>query len=210
MRMVVLANGDQVPIGDASVCYGLLCSHLECPDTEWDAVFYLRMLCLGDAIEREQLTILRQEGLVEADGSVGETMKSIVLSSVRGEGRLLHLDSPFVDPEDRKIAIFLDTIHSLDDEFLDSVLAQWRIDRRKVREFSDVNKTLPTELPSVRELVDQHWPLSESMPDDAPKPPERYEAGKRSEPATDELLKRLKLRGRGLFTDEGKDEVPPR
>lgn len=117
-RPVVLANGDRVPLIAAATSYGHLSDYLTDPDSDWDVVYYLREMCLGRDIEPEQSRALIHARLVEADGVPGAAMRAVVLSAVRGEGRHLHLDSPFTDPLDRSIAEFITARHYLH-SFLD-------------------------------------------------------------------------------------------
>ena len=86
---------------------GLLKSYLEYPDLEWDGVYYLREVCLGRPIEPEQTRTLVREQLLRDDGSVDPAMQAVVLSAVRGEGRVLHIESPFTAPLDRSVAEYL-------------------------------------------------------------------------------------------------------
>ena len=106
-RTTLLANGDLVSLEVAAAEFSRLGTFLELPDTEWDAVYYLRQLCLGETIEPEQLQELIRARLVNKDGEPFESMKSVVLSAVRGTGRVLHLDSPFTDATDEAIAQFI-------------------------------------------------------------------------------------------------------
>ncbi len=50
-------------------------------------------------------------------------MRAVILSGLRGEGRLLHLDSPFVDAEDRPIAEYLIAEDELPSRVLDAIEA---------------------------------------------------------------------------------------
>jgi hypothetical protein len=104
---VVLANGGRVPLEVASANFALLNAYLAEPDSEWDVVYYLREVCLGRPIDPEQTRALVHEKLLAPDGSVDPAMRAVVLSAVRGEGRVLHLASPFTDPTDRALSEFL-------------------------------------------------------------------------------------------------------
>lgn len=106
-RTTQLANGDTVPLLPAARAFALLQDHLENPDAEWDAVPVLRQACLGRAVEPEKLRTLVEQKLAAPDGTVEPTMKAVVLAAVRGTGRVLHLESPFVDQADRMIAEFV-------------------------------------------------------------------------------------------------------
>lgn len=106
-RPVVLANGDRLLLRVAAANYARLASHLAEPDSEWDMVFYLREVCLGRPIDPEQTRALVHERLLAPDGTVEPAMRAVVLSAVRGEGRVLHLASPFTDATDRALAEFL-------------------------------------------------------------------------------------------------------
>jgi hypothetical protein len=106
-KLVVLANGASIPLEVAAWNLGLLSNYLSNPDLEWDGVYYLREVCLGRPIEREQAQTLVREQLLLPNGKPDLAMQAVVLSAVRGEGRVLHLDSPFTDPTERAIADFL-------------------------------------------------------------------------------------------------------
>ena len=91
----------------ACAAYSLLVSYHDNPDLEWDVVYFLRELCLGRSVDKEPLQTLRQEGLIASDDGVDPVMKAVGLSAVRGEGRHLHVGSPFTDPKHRAVALFL-------------------------------------------------------------------------------------------------------
>lgn len=106
-RISLLANGASVPLATAAPYFALLRSHLDNPDAEWDVVFHLRETCLGRKLEPEQIRTLAAEGLLGRDGRPDPVLRAVVLSAVRGEGRALHLVSPFTDPVDRAIVEYL-------------------------------------------------------------------------------------------------------
>jgi hypothetical protein len=106
-RTIVLANSARLPLGAVAIAYGLLSSHLADPDSDWDVVYHLRQVCLGHPIEPEQTRALIREKVLMPDGSLDPVLEAVVLSSVRGEGRNLHLDSPFTDSLDRAMAEFI-------------------------------------------------------------------------------------------------------
>ena len=103
----ILALALAVPLSVAARNYGLLSSYLEDPDSEWDLAFYLREVCLGRPIDPEQTRALIAEKLLNPDGSPDPGMEAVVLSAVRGEGRALHLATPFTDPLERAMAEFI-------------------------------------------------------------------------------------------------------
>jgi hypothetical protein len=105
-RLVVLANGARVPFEQACLRVGTVTAYLEDPSLEWDMVHLLRQVCLGNTIDPEQTRALVREKLLQPDGTVEPILEAIVLSAVRGEGRLLRLESPFTDPLDRATAEF--------------------------------------------------------------------------------------------------------
>jgi hypothetical protein len=105
-REVVLANGDIVSLGDAVLHHMHLHAQLGLEEQEWDVVYHLREVCLGRQIDPEPERFLVREGWLRKDRTVDPMLKSVVLSSVRGEGRLLHLDSPYTDSLDRALAQF--------------------------------------------------------------------------------------------------------
>lgn len=109
--MATLACGGVVPIVRAAAFLSQLRSFLEHQDTEWDVVYYLRELCLGRSIEPEQKRCLVREGLLSATGDLDPDLRSVVLSAVRGEGRVLTVSSPFTDAADRAVAEFLNARH---------------------------------------------------------------------------------------------------
>jgi hypothetical protein len=106
-RMATLANGAAVPISKVVAVLGKLDRCLSQPDSEWEVVFYLRELCFGREVEPEHVRALIAEGLLDEDGRLESGVRDVVLSAVRGEGRSLHLDSPFTDPDARSVANFL-------------------------------------------------------------------------------------------------------
>ena len=106
-RTAVLANGAEVPLERAAAVLGRLNSYLHHPDTEWEVVYHLRELCLGREIAPEQARTLAQEGWLAADGLLDPDVRAVVLAAVHGEGRVLHLSSPFTDADDRAIAEFV-------------------------------------------------------------------------------------------------------
>jgi len=80
---------------------------MEDPDQEWDMVYFLRQVCMGREIEPEPKRALIRERLLQSDGTPAPDMKAVVLSSVRGEDRAIHISSPFTDPVDRAMADFI-------------------------------------------------------------------------------------------------------
>lgn len=106
-RQVLLANGDRVALGVAVQQCGRLAAALQLDEDEWDVVYHLREVCLDRGIEPEVKQFLINEGYLGPDGSVDPALRSIVLAAVRGEGRVLRVESPYVDPLDRARAEFL-------------------------------------------------------------------------------------------------------
>jgi hypothetical protein len=106
MREVVLANGDRVSLQDAALRHMRLRAQLALEEEEWDVVYHLREICLGREIDPEPERFLIREGWLCEDGTADPALRSVVLSCVRGEGRLLHLDSPYTEPLDRALAEF--------------------------------------------------------------------------------------------------------
>lgn len=113
-RLVTLANGSTVPLGRAAAQLGILRSYLDLQDTEWDAVYYLREVCLGRSIEPEQAQTLARARLLHPDGTVDPVLRAVVLSAVRGQGRVLHLDSPFTDPLDQALANYAHACNTIE------------------------------------------------------------------------------------------------
>jgi hypothetical protein len=105
-REAILANGDRVNLLDAAVHHGQLSAQIALEDSEWDVVYHLRQVCLGHEIDREPKALLIQEGWLNKDGTPKPALRSVVLSSVRGEQRALHIDLPYTDPLDRALAEF--------------------------------------------------------------------------------------------------------
>lgn len=106
-REVLLANGDRVALGVAVRQCGRLTAALQSNEAEWDIVYHLREVCLGQVIEPEAERFLIHEGYLGRDGAVDPALRSVVLAAVRGEGRVLRVESPYVDPLDRARAEFL-------------------------------------------------------------------------------------------------------
>lgn len=103
-RLITLANSSRVPFEAACLHLNTLVSYLEDPSLEWDVLPLLRRVCLGETLDPEQTRALGHEQLLQPDGSVEPVLKAVVLAAVRGEGQLLHIDSPFTDPLDRAMA----------------------------------------------------------------------------------------------------------
>ena len=122
-RPALLANGTDVPLDDAARAYALLRGLVGTPDGEWDLLFPLRQLCLGRPVEDGPAEGLARIGVLNADGSVPPTTAAVVLSAVRGDGRALHVSSPFVDTEDRLLAEYLIARDELPQPLLDRVAA---------------------------------------------------------------------------------------
>lgn len=117
-RTALLCNGSSVPLMAAVSALAKLHTHLEVPEAEWDVAYHLRELALGRDLAPEQVRTLVREGVLEADGKLDPVLKAVVLAAVRGSGRVLHVDSPFVDPLDGKIADFVlarDYLHAFTD-----------------------------------------------------------------------------------------------
>jgi len=106
-RPITLANGANVPLFQAASNLGLLQEYLTDPDSDWNLLYYLREVSLGRSIEPEQQRALIKALLLEPDGSLDPSMEAVVLSAVRGEGQLLHIDSPFTNSLDRAMAEFV-------------------------------------------------------------------------------------------------------
>lgn len=106
-RPATLANGATVPLAEAARWLALLESYADDPGLEWEMLHLLRAACLGRRLEPEQLRALVSERLLESGGAVDPTLNAVVLSAVRGEGRVLHLESPFTEPLDRAMADYI-------------------------------------------------------------------------------------------------------
>ncbi|QJW98485.1 hypothetical protein [Frigoriglobus tundricola] len=107
-RTAILANGAVVPLVEAEDRFGRLQNLLRRRDCmEWDGLYFLREVCLGRPIDPEPSATLVHERLLEPDGTPDPVMCAVVLASVRGCGRELHLDSPFTDSLDRALAEFV-------------------------------------------------------------------------------------------------------
>ncbi len=81
--------------------------HLQDPDLDWPYVHLVRELCLDRPIEPEQRRALVREGLLGEDGALDPSLAAVVRAAVRGEDRLLRLDSPFTHSLDRAMADYL-------------------------------------------------------------------------------------------------------
>ena len=106
-RPVILANGDQVPLDLAASAWREIRSCQDLLDLERDTLYFLRQVCLGQQIEPDQERSLLRLGMLDENHGISPLLKSVVLSSVRGEGRILHVDSPFTNPLDQAIAEFI-------------------------------------------------------------------------------------------------------
>lgn len=106
-RFATLTTGETAPLVPAARALARLQDLLDCPDAEWDLAYHLRELCLGRPVDPQPLRTLTQERLVGPDGEVDPTLRAVVLAAVRGCGRVLHLEPPFVDRVDQRIAEFV-------------------------------------------------------------------------------------------------------
>jgi hypothetical protein len=122
-RTVTLSNGAGVSLLESARCFAVLQGFLDSPDSEWNLIYYLRQQCLGKTIDDEQRAALIREGLLEADGSASSAIEATVLSSVHGDGRILHLVSPFTEREDRMISEYIIARDELPEHVLDQISA---------------------------------------------------------------------------------------
>jgi hypothetical protein len=108
-RVIQLSSGVRWPLRTVAGCVGQLEAYLDTDDPkERDLVYFLRQVCLGQKISDEQREALRTYGLLQtSDGQLEPQMKDVVLAAVRGEGRALHVVSPFTDSWDRALSDFL-------------------------------------------------------------------------------------------------------
>jgi len=133
-RKVILANGDSVPLRAASLNYGRLQAAIEIADGEWEPLHLLRRVCLGEDLDREQRVDLVRQRLLTEDGSVDPCMKSVVLSSVRGQDHQLFLDCPFTSAFDRALSEYLNSrdyvrAHAPDKQSAEAFLAHDPLER---------------------------------------------------------------------------------
>ncbi|MGL6075466.1 MAG: hypothetical protein ACRC8S_15025 [Fimbriiglobus sp.] len=109
-KFISLANGDRVRLWDAATQLGILETYLhDSDDEEWNLVPLLRQVCLGHKIDPDQTRALIRQELLLPNGTVEPVLKSVVLSAVRGEGQLLHLESPFTNPLDKAMAEYINS-----------------------------------------------------------------------------------------------------
>lgn len=102
-RETLLANGGRLQLFDAFTHYSCLQNLRVVDDLEWDAVYLLREVALGRPIENGPRDALIQKKLLDSDGEIDPEFRDIILSSVQGEDRLLHLISPFTNSLDRAL-----------------------------------------------------------------------------------------------------------
>ena len=105
-RTVLLASGATVPLREAVVHYTALVTFAGCNDGEWDVLHLLRQACLGQPLDPGQRLALAREGLLDGAGKIEPVLREVVLASVRGQGRVLYIDCPFVTHLDRAVAEF--------------------------------------------------------------------------------------------------------
>ena len=103
-KSVVLSNGARHPIGLVAAHVGLLESYADGDARDRDVLDALRRTCLGLPISGEARHALQSEKLLDGRGEPPPALKDVVLSSVRGDGKALHVLPPFTDPWDRTIA----------------------------------------------------------------------------------------------------------
>lgn len=106
-RIAQLSTGEVVPLLSAARWLSHLSDCVRTPDDEWDIVYHLRQACLGHPPAPEIMAALAADDFVTADGEVDPVVRAVVLAAVRGEGRALHLVSPFTEASDRMIANFV-------------------------------------------------------------------------------------------------------
>lgn len=173
-RFTTLANGDAVPLWNARHWFEKLESYQKVQDAEWDVVYHLRELCLGRTLEEEQIRSLAHEGFLSAEGAVDPVLRSVVLSSVRGEGRLLRLDPPYTDEVDRRIADYLSAQNILPSHLSNEEMEELRgadMDRllKEVRE--DVLDNLQSPPVDDHVLREFRRRLRKNNPDGSPQGP---------------------------------------
>lgn len=99
---VLLATGVRLPLDEVAATLLLLGRLLADPDGDRELVLRLREACLTDhPIPEGVRARLAAEGFLSEDGAVVPFVREVVKAAVRGEGRDLHLVSPFVRPWDR-------------------------------------------------------------------------------------------------------------
>lgn len=105
-RHAILATGDDVLLAHAHHFYSLL--RLRVADTadEWHVIYHLRELCLGKPVESDVLRHLKRIEMLGPDGDVDPTLRAVVLSAVRGQGKNIRLSSPFTDATDEALSEF--------------------------------------------------------------------------------------------------------
>lgn len=178
-REVALANGDRLSLRDAVVKHMRLEAAIGLEEQEWEVVYHLREVCLGRPIDPAPERFLIREGWLREDGTVDPALRSIALSSVRGEGRLLHLDCPYTDDLSRAIATFYaareELLAKLDPADAHIVFEKSDLEQRidAVRENNAEDKTPELYTPPnpdtfVRKLKAR---MEKEKPPDSPPPP---------------------------------------
>jgi hypothetical protein len=167
-RVATLANGEQVPLEEAAHYYGLIRGLLQEPYGEWDVVYYLRQACLGEDLEEEHLRVLRSHQMLTSLDDVEPVLRAVVLASVRGEGRTLYLDSPFVTPHDRLVAGLLDAVNDLEREEFDRIVNNSAV-RQMEKDCQELKLTMednnPITVEDTRNLMKKMQEAREQNPD---------------------------------------------
>jgi hypothetical protein len=113
---VTLAAGGRFSRLQVAEEYKFLSSFLEYSDSEWNLLYYLRQLVLGNEIEEDQKHALINENILEPDGTVRPITESVVVSALRGMDRNLYFDSPYATAHDRTLGDLITARLSLEDD----------------------------------------------------------------------------------------------
>lgn len=179
-RDTVLANGGRVPLADAVDHYDRLRAAVGADDNEWDVLYHLRELALGRPVEDIVRRSFARDGLLDPDGELDATFRDVILSSVRGQDRVLHLDSPFTDSLDRSLAEYVTArqdveaaaaLRQLDPEQARTLLFPDRLDHAPDARPPAPAQDVPPHLEDPKSFAERVLKRSNPAPPDSPPPP---------------------------------------
>lgn len=192
-RTAVLSNGSAVTLAEAVKWFDRLQSAKDADDLEWEPLYHLRQLALGKTIAPEAVQTFIRAGLLGSDGTLDNRFREIILSSIRGEDRDLHLESPFTEKLDRSLAEFVHArevilaatdLGQLDPDMVKSFLSPSRFDKA-LEEFSKLHEessqtgerplgtNLPVPTPDPKTFAERVMRKAQSVgePNKSPSPP---------------------------------------
>lgn len=96
---ILLSNGSRVLADKVAYWLREIRDLAEGDETDREMLATLRKLALGEKVHPEltaQLQTLKDDYFLKDDGQLHEELGQVILASVRGVGKALHVDPPFV------------------------------------------------------------------------------------------------------------------